>query len=543
MKIKNKLQVLLTAIFTVLTLHAGAAPSPEAAAVPEAASSEVAVRTESGSYPVALYKSISVPLSGSAKFASVANPGVADILVRGRELYIIGKQLGSTNVVVWDKAGNAFTRFNIEVTHDLETLKLKLYELLPGENIKVYSAQHQLVLAGQVTSAARMDAAIQLASGFLPVVIPNQSDGQGASSAVAGRPSKSDCDEACKRAKIVNLMQVGGANQVMLKVTVAEMARTVVRGLDSNLSILNFGSHLQGGAFSGGASFPNALDPNNLLTPIFPALPHIGPPVSLIQPNTPTINSTGTFLSYLAGKTLIDAVLDVSKTNGLARILSEPTLTTLTGQEAQFLSGGEFPVPVPQGGESSSTTIEFKEYGIAVKFLPVVLDSGRINLAIKVAVSDISNSNSVVLQGGGSSSTFIIPSLTKRSASSTVELGDGQTIGIAGLISDNMQSSAQRFPGLGDIPLLGALFSSQQFQSGQTELVIFVTPQLAQPINAKQMRLPTDSYVPPGDMDFYLFGRLQGKGESKSGSNTTSSNVSLEQPAKSSFGHDLSLAQ
>ncbi len=541
MKTKIKLHVLLSGLFMGLAISASATPSSDPPAV---VNSSMAVRSESGSYPVALYKSISIPLSGAAKFASVANPGVADILVRGRELYVIGKQLGSTNVVVWDGAGNAFARFDVEVTHDLETLKVKLHELLPDENIKVFSAQNQLVLAGQVSSAAHMDTALQLAAGFLPVLIPNQSDGQGASTAVASRQAKSDCDENCKKAKVINMMQVGGANQVMLKVTVAEMSRTVMRGLDSHLSIMNFGSHLQGGGTAGGASFPNALDVNNnnSLTPTLLTAPHLGPPLTFFQPNTPVINSTGAFLSYLSGTTLIDAILDVSKTNGLARILSEPTLTTMTGQEAQFLSGGEFPIPVPQGGGSNSTTIEFKEFGVSVKFVPVVLESGRINLAIKVSVSDLSTNNRVVLQGGSSNSTFVIPSLTKRSASSTVELGDGQTIGIAGLINDNMQSSIQRFPGLGDIPLLGALFSSQQYQSGQTELVMFVTPRLAQPIASKQIKLPTDSYVPPGDMDFYLFGRLQGHGDSKS-DNSASGNASVAQPPQGSFGHDVSSAQ
>ncbi len=541
MKMKRKLQVLLSALLTGLTIYASAAPQPGDSAV---AASTPAIRSESGSYPVALYKSITVPLSGAAKYASVANPGVADILVRGRELYVIGKQLGSTNVVVWDSSGNPFMHFDVEVTHDLETLKVKLHELLPDENIKVYSAQHQLVLAGQVSSTAHMDVALQLASGFLPVLIPSQSDGQGASSAVAGRQVKSDCDEACKKGKIVNLMQVGGANQVMLKVTVAEMARTVVRGLDSHLSILSFNSHLQGGAASGGASFPNALNVNNnnSLLPVFSNLPTLGPPATIFQPNTPTINATGAFLSYLSGNTLIDAIMDVSKTNGLARILSEPTLTTMTGQEAQFLSGGEFPIPVPQGGTNNSTTIEFKEFGVSVKFVPIVLESGRINLAIKVAVSDLATNNSVVIKAGDSSSTFVIPSLNKRSASSTVELADGQTIGIAGLINDNMQSAVQRFPGIGDIPLLGALFSSQQYQSGKTELVMFVTPHLAQPIAAKDMRLPTDSYVPPSDLDFYLFGRVQGHGDSKS-NNSSSSNASVEQPPQGTFGHDLSSAR
>jgi pilus assembly protein CpaC len=498
-------------------------------------------------YQVPLYKSTVVPMGRPAVRVSVGNPGVADILViRSRELYVVGKALGSTNVVVWDDSGRAAENFDIEVTHDLDTLRAKLYELLPGETIAVQSAQEQLILSGQVSTAARMAAAAELAKGFLPDCIVASSDAPG-----ADKSRRSPADPSCKKGSVLNLMQVGGSQQVMLKVTVAEMAHDVVKRLDGQLGLLKFGARsgkLSGGAVSGGATFPDALDQDELARLVQGSLSSgslgpIGPNVSLFAPDTQTIQNTGLFLGYLEGNTFLQAVLDISKRNGHAKILSEPTLTTMTGQEAQFLSGGEFPIPVPQSGLSGGVTIEFKEFGVGLKFTPVVLDSGRINLTLSVAVSEISGDNAVAVGTSGTSSTFLIPSLTKRSAASTVELGDGQTIGIAGLINDNMREFVEKFPLLGDLPIIGALFRSQEYRQGQSELVIFVTPHLARPILAHEKRLPTDTFVPPGDWDFYLLGNTgwtKDRPKAKPGSwATRPSSTRREEMPKGSYGHDL----
>lgn len=516
------------AVWFAAAASAASAPAP-AARTPVTVSSSVTA--------VPLYKSTVVALSRPAGRVSVGNPGVADILVlRSRELYVVGKALGSTNVLVWDEAGNVFANLDVEVTHDLASLKDKLHLLLPGESINVQSAQEQLILSGQVSSASKADAAKTIATSFLPECIAAVSDAPVIAS-VPQKPAARVADANCKKGAVVNMLQVGGANQVMLRITVAEMARSIVRKLDANLNIMQFGKHLSGGAVNGGASFPDALDADGLLTPIFGGLDGsrgvIGPAVDGFSPNTPVIDGPGAFLSYLSGNTFVEAVIDVSKRRGLAKILSEPTLTTLTGQEAQFLSGGEFPVPVPQGGTFNSTTIEFKEFGVGVKFLPVVLDSGRINLAINVSVSELSSDNTVTLSSGGTNATYVIPSLTKRSAISTVELGDGQTIGIAGLMNDNMQEFVDKFPVLGDLPILGPLFRSQQFRSGQSELVIFVTPYLAKPISPQQVRLPTDGFVAPSDTDFYLLGRMSGTRRTK-----PAGAITAQRAPNTHFGHD-----
>jgi pilus assembly protein CpaC len=533
---KNGIRAALAIVIGGLALSAGAQPPPQAPALAKRS-------TVNAVYEVPLYKSTVVPLDRTAVRVSVGNPGVADILViRNRELYVVGKALGSTNVVVWDDSGRVAENFDIEVTHDLSTLKAKLYELMPGEKITVQSAQEQLIISGQVTSAARAAAAAELARGFLPDCIVAQSDAPGA------QKSSGRADQSCKKGGIVNMLQVGGSQQVMLKVTVAEMASSVVKRLESNLNFMRFGAdggRWSGGGVAGGASFPNAESVSNgALFPIFDGNAHpIGPPQQFFQPNMPIIDGTGVFLSYLRGNTFVQAVLDISKRNGLAKILSEPTLTTMTGQEAQFISGGEFPMPVPQGGISGGVTIEFKEFGVGLKFTPVVLDSGRINMALNVNVSEISSDNAVAINVGNTTSTFLIPSLTKRNVMSTVEVGDGQTIGIAGLINDNMREFVQKFPVLGDLPIVGALFRSQEYRSGQTELVIFVTPHLARSIQPGDYRLPTDTFVPPGDLEFYLLGKMgwqkdRPRQQSGSWAKPGATRPQSEGP-KGTYGHDL----
>ncbi|MGH8658590.1 MAG: type II and III secretion system protein family protein [Gammaproteobacteria bacterium] len=478
-------------------------------------------------FQVPLSKSAVIPLAQPAKQISVGSSAIADIIIlNNRQLYVVGRGLGTTNVMVWDARNRLFQSFNVEVTPDLGTLKEKLYELLPGENIKVYSAQERIILTGEVSNVVKMSAAEELAASFLAPCKKGGGSGGAATFAVPSAPKETESAELlgvpesspdagttapCKEGSVVNLLQVGGAQQVMLEIKVAEMARTVLKRLDSDVNFLHFGNDVQLGVNRGGASFPDALNADGLEVPIFGNFggSSIGPSTSEIELGEVAIDASGAFLQYLSGDFLFEWVLDVSREKGLAKILAEPTLTTLTGQQAEFLSGGEFPIPVPQGGNSNAITIEFKQFGVGVRFVPVVLDSGRISLKLNVDVSELSAANNVLLTFQGTPSTFVIPSLTKRSAQSSVELADGQTIGIAGLINDNLRELVDKFPGLGDVPVLGALFRSQEYQGGQTELVMFVTPHLARPISAQQVRLPTDSFVPPDDLEFYLMGKME----------------------------------
>ncbi len=455
---------------------------------------------------LSLYKSGILELQKSPSRISVGNPGIADILIlRSNQVHVLGKALGSTNVVFWDTDDRIFATVNIEVTHDLTSLKQKLHQMMPMEDIRVYSAQENLILDGKVSSASNLNAAFKVAEGYLPECISSES-----ASGIQGQEAESNAD-ACENAEVVNLMSVVGSQQIMLEVKVAEMARTFRRSMDTDLSFIDFGNPTRGGVVNGGATFPDALNADGLRVPYIPAgipngqAPILGPVMDEFAPNMPSISDKGLFFSDLSGGNFFSAALELSRSKGLAKVLAEPNLTTLTGRPAEFISGGEFPVPVPDDGK---TTIIFKEYGVSVKFIPTILDSNAISLDLDILVSELAEGSSIDLGLIGTQSVFSIPSLTKRGVSSTVELSDGQTLGIAGLIQDNVTEVLTKLPGLGDIPILGNLFRSQQFVSGQTELVIFVTPHLAKPIAPEKVRLPTDSFVPPNDLEFYLLGRM-----------------------------------
>lgn len=341
------------------------------------------------------------------------------------------------------------------------------------------------MLRGQVSSAAAMDTAVKLAKTYAAQA---ESIVQGEGEAAKTSPTKN--------LEVINLLTIGGSQQVMLEVKVAEVQRSLMKSIDMRFNALDFGSssRWKTGAYNGGSSL--GFDEDGLLNP-----------TSLFG------DGRGIFGQFLSENFLFNVTLEAAKDNGSAKVLAEPTLTTLSGQQAEFISGGEFPVPVT---EDEGITIEYKEYGVGVKFVPVVMDSGRINLNLNVMVSELTNTNAVIMDTGvnGTSSTSrvsqTIPSLTKRSSQTTVELGNGQTIAIAGLISESTRDYVSRFPGLGDIPVLGHLFRSQQFINGETELVILVTPHLAKPVDARTVSLPTDRFVEPSDQEFYLLGKTKG---------------------------------
>lgn len=444
------------------------------------------------SLSLALYKSGIVDLEKTPSQISVGNPGIADILIlRGTQVHVIAKALGSTNVVFWDRSNTIFATVDIEVTHDLASLKQKLFTLMPKENIGVYSAQENLVLKGSVTSAVNLQAALDIARSYLPECIDATSSAADDAGNTVSVDGKSTNAESCKKADVINLMNVGGSQQVMLEVKIAEMSRTFLRNLDTDLTILNFNDASQLGVINGGA-------------------PSIAPSVDSFNPFIPTIPDKGLFFSKLLGNDYFQVAMEISRSKGLSKILAEPTLTTLTGRQAKFISGGEFPITV---ATRDGVEVIYKEFGVIVDFLPTILDDSRISLDLDIGVSDLRLGQ---LVGG-------YPIIDKRGASSTVELKNGQTIGIAGLIQDDLAENFSRLPGLGDIPILGTLFRSQNFQSGQTELVMFVTPHLAKPISPDLIKLPTDSFVPPSDVEFYLLGNM----------------ASMKEPEKKSYRKSL----
>ncbi len=469
---------------------------------------------------VALNQSRVIVLKTAATRVSVANPEIVDIVVLDpRQVYVVGKQLGTTNLVMWDDKDQVRGMLRLEVTHDLDLLKSKMHQLLPGERIQVRSSQGSIVLSGQVSSPSNAEAAVQLAQSFA------QLSGGGQAPAV------------------LNMIQVGGSQQVMLEVKIAEISRTLTKRLDVNFTSFYDGGSVQIGTVGGGAGFPDALFrvpgiPGEVRLPQFSSPGMWGPAIPEFAPGRSVIQDKGLFLNSLNGNFLFNLVIDAAKDQGLAKILAEPNLTTLSGQQARFLAGGEFPIPVPQ--DFGNTTIEFKEFGVGVQFIPVVLDSGVISMTLNVTVSDLTTQNAIALPAGTSGNTFFIPALTKRSANSTVEVQSGQTIAIAGLINETLRENVDKFPGLGEVPVLGVLFRSQEFVKGQTELVIFVTPRLARSFDPTLVKLPTDSFVEPSDLEFYLMGRLKARPPEERSDFATGGGMGPDKSGSEGyFGHDL----
>ena len=428
---------------------------------------------------VAVNKSRILDLREPIARVSVANPAIADILViNPKQVYVNGKELGSTNMILWGDQDQILRQIGLEVTHDIESLKEKLYRILPGERLRVESAQGSIVLNGTVSNSALMESVVALAKSYGPVI---------------------------------NLVQVGGAQQVLLEVKVAEVNRELGKVMDSDLAALYDGGSVKIGLVKGGIA-----STDNSLFKLF------------------DIDDSGLFANIASGNFYADLFLDVAQNNGLARILAEPNLTTLSGQEADFLSGGQFPVSVVDADGNTNT--DWKDYGIQLKFIPLVLSSGVISLKVNVSVSEL---GPIVKTTTGDAQSVLT-----RGANATVEIPSGQTIAIAGLLSEDTRDSIDKFPGLGDIPILGALFRSVEFQKKQTELVILVTPKLANAFATRQAKLPTDGFVEPSDVEFYLMGKLSGQ-RPPAGQGGKSSNYGAQrlgpdkQGSEGAFGHDL----
>jgi pilus assembly protein CpaC len=451
-----------------------------------------------------LFKSRVVASEQPTGRVSVGNPDVADIVVISpTQMYILAKDIGTTNVMFWGRDNRLLGTINLEVAHDLEGLKSKLHQLMPDEPIEVFSAQRSIILRGRASNVLMMNAAVRIAEGYLAQIQTAKKAEQFEQESQSSREDKSV-------GKVINLIEIGGSQQVMLAVKVAEISRTELKRLHVQFNAISKGVDGAFGGVNGGATFPDAVfEPDGVRLPAIGGSDNPwGPAIDEFAPDTMRILGSGLFATFVDGNFLFNLAIDAAKEKGLAKVLAEPTLTTLTGQEAEFLSGGEFPIPVDNG--IGGVSIEFKKFGVGLKFLPVVLSDGRINLKVNVSVSELAAPGSLILDSEEVSRQTFVPALRQRSASATVELGDGQSMGLAGLIDDNLREAVSKFPGLGSIPVLGSLFRSQSFQKGQTELVILVTPHLAKPVAPGSVTLPTDKFIEPSDSEFYFWGRPEG---------------------------------
>ncbi len=392
-------------------------------------------------------KSMVMPLSEKAVRISIANPDVADVmLVNPKEVYLLGKKTGTTNLFVWS-AGGATSLRDVTVGVDTQALQSKLREWLPAaENLQVDSVADTLVLRGHVHDALKAQRIVHLAEAF--------SGGK----------------------KAINMMRIDGAQQVMLEVKVAEVSKTLLDelGVDMNLtrSIGNTSVTLLSQLLTAGSTT-----------------------ISTSRPN---------------GQTNLTLTAEMKK--GLVKVLAEPTITAVNGQEGSFLAGGRIYIPVPQSSANgaASITLEEKEFGVGLKFWPTVLEDGLINLRVTPEVSELSQYGTTIKSLNGQSS--LLPSITTRRASTTVQLRDGESFAIGGLIKSNVTESIKALPILGELPVLGALFRSNAFQKELSELLFVVTPRLVKP-SALPLALPTDNFKQPTRAEFFIEGQLEGRGQ------------------------------
>ena len=391
--------------------------------------------------------------------ALIGNPEIADVLpLTDSSLYVLGKKSGTTSLTLYDRSNTLIAVVDIAVGPDVIGLRRQLSEVIPGSGIGARMSNDSIILEGIVPSGPAADRAVQVAESYAP-------------------------------GKVINLLSVGASQQVMLEVRFSEIKRSALKQLGAGLLVGSDGGKFQG-AIGGGAAVSGSGRPTlgaiadsfGILTRDFRAL---------------GLNFTG--------------ILDALERKGAITTLAEPTLVALSGETASFLAGGEFPIPVANsssgggGGDdragSQAITVEFKPFGVSLAFTPTVLADGVINLVVAPEVSSIDPTASIVVNN------LRIPGLQTRRAKTTVELRDGESFAMAGLLRRDFQDTVRQFPILGSIPIIGTLFRSTNFQKEETELVIIVTPRLVRPVPAMAMKIPTDRASPPNEAELFLLGR------------------------------------
>jgi pilus assembly protein CpaC len=431
------------------------------------------------------------------KRISAIDDKIVDVqIVSPKTFYVLGKDFGSTSLMIWEKDLEDPIKIDVVVLLDLTTLKQKLYELYPNQQVDVYASETGVVLSGTVSGPEVVEEIIRLTQNFLPKKAESDNKGDKGGAALSG-------------AGITNLLRVGAVQQVMLEVKFAEVDRTSSRDWQAALGLINQDKNIRFGAGVNPMSGKFIKGFNTDGSPIFD-IGNLGQNGGQIPgwggaPGDMLLNFAGNAANIFLNVKNLTASLNLLENEGLARVLAEPRLVTLSGQEASFLAGGEFPIPVSQGLDQ--TTIEFKEFGVGLRFTPIVLSNGKINLHVAPSVSEIS-SNSIIPTGIAGAS-LIVPNLTTRKLETTVQLQDGQTLALAGLLQDSLRETVSKIPGLGDIPILGALFRSSGFQHHKTDLLIAVTPHLVKPVQEGELSFPGEFLRPPNALEFYLMGKLE----------------------------------
>lgn len=400
-------------------------------------------------------KSAVIDLPVDVRDILITNPAVADAVLRSpRQIYVLGMTSGQTDAILFDAAGRRILSLNIRVDADTGALADTINRILPGSRVQVEPIGDAVILTGMVASASDADKAAQIAQRYV-----------------------------AKPEQVLNMLSIAGKDQVMLRVRVVEVQRSVIKQLGVNLNAV-----LQQG--SGSITFGQTA--NFSINGSLPGGVTVGG--SYTGPNSPADILNGSIRAF--------------ERVGLVRTLAEPNLTAVSGEAAKFLAGGEYPVPVNQDSSNGSVTVEYKPFGVGLAFTPVVLSGGRISLKISTEISELTTQGAFTLGSPSSSTSLTIPALTVRRAETSIELPSGGSMMIAGLIQQTTRENLDALPGVGSVPIIGSLFRSRDFLSGDTEMVVIVTAYVVDPNNPGAFQTPADGLQFASDAETLLFGKL-----------------------------------
>ncbi|MBA4160600.1 MAG: secretion system protein [Novosphingobium sp.] len=424
-----------------------------------------------------------ITVGGTMADVFVANESVADVQVKSsRQLYVFGKAGGETTIYASDAGGNIIWSANVRVGSNIDSVDQMLKMAMPDAKVAVSTmGTNTFLLTGTVAAPEDAAEAQRLVSAFVG-----------------------------KEANVITRLKMATPLQVNLHVKFAEVSRSLVRDIGVNWMTGDASSGFQFG-IGQGRSFSNTFRPGTVTgvgNQPSVMIPDINNPGKFIEVKGTSVSPIGVGTTLAgAGKLFgldILGALDLGEQVGMVSTLSEPNLTALSGETAEFLAGGEYPIPISQG--LGTTSVEYKKYGVSLAYTPTVLSNGRISMRVRPEVSELSSQGAITING------FQVPALTVQRTETTVELGSGQSMMIAGLMSNGAQNTIKKLPGAGDLPIVGSLFRSTHFQKGETELVIVVTPYLVQPVNASDIKLPTDGYRSPNVLQ-QVFGNQQSAGK------------------------------
>jgi pilus assembly protein CpaC len=452
---------------------------------------------EAGGLYIPYSRSVLVLADDDISEVLIADPDVADVHVIGsKHIAFIGKKLGRTNAKLFNKENKVIREFDVLVGYDLPGIRKALHTFLPHEHVAVELVNTNIALTGNISDASVADEALRIVNQF----VSQPSAGAGGGGAATGGSTSGGSTGATAQSgggggnnqpatTVLNLMKINSGQQVMLRVRIGEVQRNAIKNLGVELAALG-GSRSAGisaGSQGGGQSFQVGANPG------FPGLTVAN-----------TALSSGGIVSgfFTHGEGGLSAALTALETEGVLRMLAEPNLVAISGEKAEFLAGGEFPVNTVQVGSSSTapiTTTTFQPFGVAVQFVPLVLSDNRIRLTVQPEVSQIDQG---LASAGGT------PGLDTRRAKTTVELAPGESFMIAGLIQDSVNAQVNQVPGASEIPILGSLLRSTTFNRNETELVIAVTPYIVDPLKGSDVRLPSDDFRPASLMEQFFYGAL-----------------------------------